>query len=310
MLCPSVMSHSANAKWRWLRTPMHVPAMGQWWSMRDTHRSQKGQCLLRKQRAVWQVRQYLPPSLKALRDAVSATARDATSSSFKPFVASLATARLTRRMFPAHASRVLGSLAVGKNPGPSRYTRQNAISVVTNATQPTTQTKGCVAHFSFATYTNRYWMPQNSIRACTVAAPNKLNMPLRVVVGACSAYLASPLKKNSVKKKHGYHAYHTTCIVAKTAATKSAAKGTTTSACGPYAYRYMRAVSLSAASSCICNDTNCSLSHWSGSSGSGSHPGVHRAPCLCFSISSRTSLISASSALSRARSAPSAAIFS
>ena len=281
--------------------------------MRDTHRSQKGQCLLRKVRAVWQVRQYRPPSLSALRDAVSATARDATSSPFvlpPLLVASLATARLTRRMFPAHASRVLASLAVGKNPGPSRYTRQNAISVVTNATQPRTQTPGCVAHFSCATYTKTYWMPQNSISACTVAAPNRLSMPLRVVVGTCSACLASPLKKKSVTKKHGYHAYHATCVVAKTAATKSAAKGTTTSACGPYACKYMRAVYLSAASSCICRATNCSLSHWSGSVGSGSHPGVQRAPCLCFSISSRTSLILASSALSRARSAPSAAIFS
>ena len=305
------MSHSANAKWRWLRTPMHVPAMGQWWSMRDTHRLQKGQCLLRSARAVWQVRQYRPPSLSAFSDAASASERAAGDASLAvPRSLSLAIARLTRSMFPAHWSRVLGSLAVGRNPGPSRYTRANAISVVTKQTHPKTQTKGCVAHFSFATYTNKNWIPQNSIRACTVAAPNSDSMPLRVVPGACSAFLASPLKKNRLKRTPGYHAYHATCTAASAAATKSAAKGTSTSACGPYACRYMRAVNVSAASSCICSATNCSLSHWSGSVGSGSQPGVHRAPCLCFSISSRTSATAASSTLRRSRSAPSAAILS
>jgi len=33
---------SAPAKWRWLRCPMQVPAMGQWWSSRPTHRRQVG----------------------------------------------------------------------------------------------------------------------------------------------------------------------------------------------------------------------------------------------------------------------------
>ena len=76
--------------------------------MRDTHRSQKGQCLLRSALAVWQVRQYRPPSLSALSDAASANARAAGDGSFRSRlafvgrVASFAAARLTRRMFPAH----------------------------------------------------------------------------------------------------------------------------------------------------------------------------------------------------------------